>query len=338
MTKLGIVLLSFALMLTSVSARAAGRRIALVRGDPELQRALSVALAPWDVETVPVDAAWSEESEAAARVKAAELASTLHLEGVVWVSPALQGSRLAVFDAHTGELTLRSLPERSPFASTTAASLALSVKTALRPSVEPVSEPPREPRPAPVPVPPRPPRAAAVRASALPSARVSLRAVLGVAWVAERTAETRWGLGTTLWIGSRRRWGVALRPSVGSASVDAAGLDARYRDLTLGLGGELRWLDAGPLSSAFLLGASLRAATLAGTLSDHSHVSIVRYNPSVDAGFRLDARVAGPWFVGLDVAVVLFPRYQRFLVAGQPVFAPFRLSPSAGASLGVALF
>ena len=127
MTKLAFLLLSFALVLTSASARGAGRRVALVNGDPELQRALALALAAWDVETVPLDLQLSEEPEPAARALAADLALRLQLEGVVWVSPAPQGSRLAVFDSHTGELTVRDLPEVPPFSSATAASLALSV-------------------------------------------------------------------------------------------------------------------------------------------------------------------------------------------------------------------
>lgn len=338
MAKLAFVLLSFALVLTTVSARGAGRRIALLHGDPELQRALALALAAWDVETVPLDAGLSEESDAAARAQAAELARTLSLEGVVWVTPALQGSRLAIFDAHTGELTLRTLPELPPFASTTAASVALSVKTVLRPSVEPVSDQPP---------PPPPPRTRvaglrksepAVRATEPLNPRVSLRATLDAAWVADKKSEARWGLATTLWLGARRRFGVALRPSVGSASISAAELAGRYRDLTLGAGGEWRWLDADWLSSVLGLGVALRQATLDATLADRSPISVVRYNLSVDAGFRLDVRVAGPLFVGFGARAAFFARYQRFLVDGRPVFAPLRLSPSAGVSLGVALF
>ena len=338
MTKLAFVLLGFALVLAPAPALGAGRRIALLHGDPELQRALALALAAWDVETVPLDVQLSEEVDAEALVQAAALARTLHLEGVVWVSPTLQGSRLAVFDAHTGELTLRNLPEIPPFASTTAAGLALSVKTALRPSVEQVSEQPSEPpRPAPLPELRTPERA--VQVSAQLSARASLRAMLDVAWVADEKAEPRWAFGTTLWFGPSGRFGAALRLSAGSGvDVNAPGLAGRYRDLTLGLGGEWRWLNAGPVSSAFGLGAALRAATLDATLSDSSHISVVRYNPSVDAALRLDLRVAGPLFAGLDVSSCFFARYQRFLVAGRPVFAPFRLSPSAGVSLGIALF
>ncbi|MEP7049443.1 MAG: hypothetical protein ABJB12_03780 [Pseudomonadota bacterium] len=340
MAKLAFVLLSFALVLSAASARGAGRRIALLHGDPELQRALALALSAWDVETVPLDVQLSEESDADARVQAAELVRALHMEGVVWVSPTLHGSRLAVFDAHTGELTVRDLPELPPFASTTAASLALSVKTALRPSVEPAIEQPREsppPRPAPAPAPRR--LDPGVPVFALPSSRVSLRTMLDVAWVADKKLEPHWGLGTTLWLGRRQRLGVALRLSAGSGvSVSTPDLEGRYRDLTVGLGGEWRWLDTGLVSSAVGLGAGLRAATLDGTLSDSGDISVVRYNPNVDAAFRLDVRVAAPFFVGLDVSSCFLVRYQRFLVDGRPVFAPFRLSPSAGVSLGVALF
>ena len=338
MTKLAFVLLGLALMLATASARGAGRRIALVHGDPELERALELALAPWDVETVPLDMRLAEELDAA-RVEAADLARRLGLAGVVWVAVTLQESRLAVFDAHTGKLTVRPLPEFPPFASTTAAGLALSVKTALRSSVEQASEQaseqPSEPAPPPrVPTPDR-----VVPASAPPMARAALRATLEAAWIADKKAEPRWGLGGTLWLGPSRRLGASLRLSAGSGvSVNAPGFAGRYRDLALGLGVELRWLDTGSVSSAFGLGAALRTAMLDGTLSDGSHTAVTRYDPSVDAAFRLDVRVTGVLLVGLDVSSSFLGRYQRFLAAGQPVFAPFRLIPSAGVSFGLALF
>lgn len=334
MAKFAFVLLSLALVLATASARGAGRRIALLHGDPELQRELTLALAAWDIETVPLDLQLSE-SDTEARAQAAELTRNLQLEAIVWVSLTAEGSRLAVFDAHTGELTVRNLREFPPFASTTAAGLALSVKTALRPSVEPASEPPPPRVPKPEPRRPKP----ALRVAAPPIARASLRAILDVAWLADNKAEPRLGLGTTLWFGQGRHGGAALRLSAGSGvDVNASGFAGRYRDLTLALGGEWRWLNAGSVSSAFDLGAALRAAILDGTLSGSNQIAVLRYDPGVDAAFRLDVRLAGAWFFGIDVASDFFTRYQRFLVAGQPVFAPFRLSPSAGASLGIALF
>jgi hypothetical protein len=345
-SKLAFVLLSCALALSTACAQGAGRRVAILHGDPELQRALALMLAAWDVESLSLNARLSGELDAEARAQAAELARSLHLEGIVWVSPTLQGSRLGVFDAHTGELTLRDLPERPPFTSATAASLALSVKTALRPSVEHSSDQPPPSPPASSPQLQKsehtvrePPGPRERPVPSLSSARFSLRALLGVGWVAENKVEARWGMATTLWLGPRRNLGAALRLSAGTGvDVDTPQLTGRYRDLALGLGGEWRWLNAGAVSSAFGVGAALRAATLQGTLSDGSNIAVVRYNPGVDASFRLDVRVAGRWFVGLDVSTCLFVSHQRFLVEGRPVFAPFRLSPSLGASLGIALF
>jgi len=338
--KLAFVLLGFALVLCSASAHAAGRRVALLHGDPELQRALALALAAWDVETLPLDVRLSEESQVEASVGAAELARSLHLEAIVWVSPTFDGSRLTVFDAHTGELTARSLPERPPFASTTAASLALTVKTVLRPSVELPTEPPPSPSPSPPVVPQQPAKSEATVASpSARSARVWVRTSLGAEWLARQEVQARWALATTLWLGPRRRLGAALRVSGGvGVDVDTPELSGRYRDLAFGLGGEWRWLDAGAVSSAFGLGAGLRAATLGGTLSDGSPVAVTRYNASLDTDFRLDLHVTRGVFVGLDLSGCFFLRYQRFLMLGQPVFAPFRFSPSAGVSLGIALF
>lgn len=339
MTKLAFVLLSCALVLATASARGAGRRIALLHGDPELQRALALALAAWDVETVPLDLQLNEEPDSAARVQAAELAARLRLEGVVWVSSTPEGSRLSVFDSHTGELTVRNLEEVPPFASTTAASLALSVKTALRPSVEQALEPASvaPARRALLPQTRRPARAD--RAFAPPSPRASLRAMFDVAWLARDKVAPHVGLGTTLWLGSRRRWGTTLQLSLGTGvDVNAPELVARYRDFSIGLGGQWRWLDAGSVSSSFVLGGALRAASLDGTWSEDRSIAVTRYNPAGVAAFQLELRVAGPWLVGLELSACLLARYQRFLVADRPVFAPYRLTPSAGASLGAALF
>jgi len=338
--KLAFVLLGFALVLSTASAHAAGRRVALLHGDPELQRALALALMAWDVETLPLEARLSEESDAEARAQAAELARDLHLEGIVWIAATPEGSRLAVFDAHTGELTLRSVPERAPFASTTAASLALSVKTALRPSVELATEQPPQPLPsAPLPSPPAQKIEGPVLVPAALSERLSIRASLSAEWLAEKQVQPRWGVASVLWLGPRRRWGAQLRLSGGTGvALETPELSGRYGDWALGLGAEWRWFSAGALSSTFGLGAGLRAATLDGTLSDGSPIAITRYNTSLDASFRLKVRVTGGLFVGFELSSCFFVSYQRFLVDGQPVFAPFRLSPSAGVSLGVALF
>ena len=337
MPKLAFVLLGFALVLSTTSARAAGRRVALLHGDPELQRALALALAAWDVETLPLDARVSEESDAEARVQAAELARSFQLEGMVWVALTASGCQLAIFDAHTGELTLRNVPERPPFASATAASLALSVKTALRASVELATELP--PPSAAVSSPQAQKVERPLQAPAALSERVSIRASLDAEWLARKQLQARWGLATALWLGPGRRLGAELRLS-GGAGVDSESpqLSGGYRDWALGLGAEWRWLAAGALSSTFGLGAGLRTAFLDGTLADGSPIAITRYNTSLDANFRLQVRVAGGLFVGFDLAGCFFVSYQRFLVDGQTVFAPFRLRPSAGVSLGVALF
>lgn len=337
MTKFAFVLLGVALALATSSARGDGRRIALLHGDPELQRALSLALSAWDVETVPFDLQLSEGSDWEVRVEAARLARNVSVDAIVWVSSTARGSRLAVYDALTGELIVRDLPELPPFASTTAAALALSVKTALRPSVEQESGqrsdlPARKPR-ALVPSP------APAEVSASPGVRASFRALANVTWVEAGKPEARWGLGGTRWFDASHRWGAGLALSSGlGVDFDTAGVVGRYRDWTVGIGGEWRWLEAGAVSSSFGLGAGLRAATLDGTLSDNRRLAFTRYNPSLDAAVRLDVRFAGTWFVGLDVSSCFFVRYQRFLLAGRTVFAPYRLSPSAGASLGIEIF
>ena len=310
---------------TPAARAAAERRVALIRGDAELLRALSLALSAWEVETIPIDAPLPESSQPRAVLQAGELARRFHLDGVVWISQAPEGSLLWIYDARSGEITTRVLAEPPPFHGAAAAGVALSVKTVLRTSVEPApvareraTEPKQEPAPG----------------------RVTLRATLDAQLLADRQAQTRLSLVSIVWLGAQRRAGLGLRLGAGlGVDLETPAFFGRYRDLAFGPAAQLRVLTAQHLSVSIFAGGALHVALLDGTLArDGTQAVVKRYNPSVDAGGQLDLRLGRGLFVGLGAQASFLLGYQRYLVESKPVFAPWRITPSGGGHLGLELF
>src|SRR5687768_10143644 len=119
----------------AMTAWADPRRVAVLRADHELLRAVSLALSPWGIETIGSDAALPKSSQPEAVQAASRLARQLRVEAIVWITSMEDGSLLWVFDLRTGDVTARVLPETPPFDGAAAAAVALSVKTVLRSSV-----------------------------------------------------------------------------------------------------------------------------------------------------------------------------------------------------------
>jgi hypothetical protein len=318
---------------------AAPRRVAVVRGDAELGRQLSLALEAWDVETLALDVAAPAATQPEAMNEAAELAARLSLDGVVWVTEAAEGSVLWIYDALEREVTTRGVVERPPFGSATAAGLALSVKTTLRASVEP--EPPISPPP-----PPRPAMPASVAAQREPrrtppaAPRAQLSALLDAQSVADGSRRAWYSVHSALWFGRARRAGIGLRVGAGAAvSIQTPRLNGSFRELSLGPSLELK-VASGPLLVAqVLVGASLHASTLDGTLvRDGARAEVQRYNVALDAGASLDFRLTRGVLIGLQLGAAYLLGYQRYLVEGQAVFSPSRLVPSGGAHVGFELY
>lgn len=338
----GLVRLLFVFALTAVTARgvAAERRVGLVLGDRELQRQLELALQAWDVETLTLDVTAPAVTQPEAMNQAAELAVRLRLDGVVWVTDAAEGPLLWVYDARRGDLTTRSIAERPPFGSATAAGLALSVKTTLRASVEPSSPPPPPPAPSPAPVVPlvkEPPPLPRSRSSPLAVSRTQVDAGVDGQLVAERAGRAWYSLHGALWLGASRRAGLGLRVGFGSAvSVEAESLRARFHETAFGPSLELRLVTSSVFAVQAFGGATLHVATLEGVLTHESlpkHVN--RYNVALDLGGRIHFRMARGTLIGLQLGASYFLGYQRFMVEGTPAFAPWRLVPSGGAHVGV---
>lgn len=331
-------LFAVALLLAALPAWGAQRRVALIDGDAELLRALSLALSAWDVATIPVSESVPASSQPDAMREAAQLVARLQVDGIVWTSETAEGSLLWVYDAATGQITARALTERSPFSSATAAGLALSVKTALRPSVEPPPAPAATTAPAAT----APTAAQAPLAPTPPEpgpARVLLRAGLDAQVLSEHLTRAWFSLGSVVWLGAHRRVGAGLRLGLGpELAITGPRFSGHFRELSFGPVAEFRLLSWRRfVGSAFIAGAA-HASFLDGTLSrDGARVEAKRYTVSVDAGAQFEMAVVGGVLVGVNAQAAYFTKYQRYLVEGRAVFAPWRVSPAAGAHLALEL-
>ena len=336
MRELVSFLLAVALGTNAAHALAGEHRVALVRGDDELLRQLSLALQAWEVETLRLDVAAPAATQPEAMNQAAGLARQLGLDGVVWVTDAPQGSLLWVYDARSGEITTRGIEERPPFASATAAGLALSVKTTLKASVEPSPPPPTPPSP-PTPVLSSQPRTEhRVR---LTGPRAQAFALLDAQAVAHASIRAWYSVHSAFWLGSSRRVGVGLRLGLGSV-VPLRGevFNGDFHELAFGPTAGLALSVSPRLLTQVFAGGTLHAAELGGArTSDGRRVEVMRYNVTVDGGAQLDFRLAQGTLIGLQLGVAYFLGYQRYLVEGEPVFSPLRLLPSGGAHVGFEL-
>jgi hypothetical protein len=333
-----LLLVCVSVLSCAPSAYASERRVALVQGDPELQRALTLALAAWDVETVFSDAELPQSAQPQAVLQAAALARKLRVDGVVWISQSVEGSVLWIFDARTGEATTRVLTESPPFESAGAAGVALSVKTALRTSVEPgqsrpstrpiIDAPPLGDAPVPVPEPPR------------ERERVTLKVGGEAHFIANHSTQARLTLSSVVWLTESPRLGVGLALAGGEGvKVSTPSFVGRYRDLAFGPALHLRLLSRSVTAASVFVGGAVHAALLDGTVvPDATEAVVKRYNVSVDAGGQLDFRLGGGIYLGVAAQAAFLPAYQRYLVDTAPVFSPWRLSASAGGHCGVELF
>jgi len=326
-------------LLTAASARSEGqRRIVVLQPDEELFRAISLSLSPWDVETTRSAAAIRRDvaadasppaSQSEAVAGASRLARELGVEAVVWISSAERGSLLWVFDARSGDVTLRMLAETPPFDSAQAAAVALSVKTLLRSSSV---APPAERFGA------QPPLAPAASPPADAVFAVELGA--GATWLAKRQAALTFELAAVAWVLAARRLGASL--SVASRPgfrIDDARYLGDYRELVIGGSLRYRLLHEARVSATASLGGALHFTTLEGTLVQQSVESKVsRVNTSLDLDVSASVYVTRAVYLGASAGAAYFPTYRRYLVHGEPVFSPWPAAAGVSGYCGVELF
>jgi hypothetical protein len=326
-------------LLTAASAKSEGqRRIVVLQPDDELFRAISLSLSPWDVETTrsaatirgvaAVDVSPQASQPEAVR-GASRLARELGVEAVVWISSAERGSLLWVFDARSGDVTIRMLAETPPFDSAQAAAVALSVKTLLRSSTV---APPAERFGA------QPPAASEVAPPA--DGVLALELGGGGTWLASRHAALAIDLTAVAWVLSARRLGVSLSVASGPGfRIEAGRYRGDYRELVVGGSARYRVLHEPRVSASVSLGGALHFTTLEGTLVDRSVESKVsRVNPSLDLEVSASVYLTRAIYLGASAGGAYFPAYRRYLVQGEPVFSPWPAAVGVSGYCGVELF
>jgi hypothetical protein len=312
------------------------RRIAVLQPDAELLRAVSLALEPWGIETIATEDPLPKTSQPEASQEASHWARRLDVEALVWVTTLEEGTLLWVFDARTEDVTTRRVPQMPPFDGAAAAAVALSVKTVLRASfVAPPQErfgaQPAEPEPELKPEP-----------SVSPPKERSTAFEFGstMHWLSDRTLDFRFNLAAVLWIPTIRRLGFGLRLSSGPGiAIDSATYEGHYREFVTGGEIRLRLVDLPRFSTVLTLGGAAHFSSLEGTLiADSIDQEVSRENGSFDFDVRVNFFVTRRLYFGASIGAAYFPTYQRYLVNGSPVFAPWPVSPNLTVYAGVELF
>jgi hypothetical protein len=313
----------FALLCLASTAWPAEQRVAVLQPDEELVRAISLALAPWGLETIRSREPLPGPSHPEIRV-ATRLAQQLGVQALVWVTQADEGALLWVFDVGSGDVTTRLLTQTLPFDSAAAAAVALSVKTVLRaseiaPPAERFGSPSRLP--------------AGTRTFALEGGG-------GANWVGQDEFDPRAKVAAAAWLAAEGRLGFSLELSAGPGMpVTAPAYTGRYQDVTLG--GSARFaLVLGPrFSTVVSLGGGAHWTSLRGTLAEGSLESRVsRVNGAIELSTSFNFYLRRGVYLGVSAGGAYFPRHRRYLVGDDPVFAPSPVTAGLAAYGGVELF
>lgn len=324
-----LLALAFALALLFVasSARAERRRVALVNGNALLDRSVTIALSPWDLDVLHVDWTSPGAGMPAAAVQAKAIAAVQHADAVAWISDDGGGRTLWVYDADTQQTVSRAIDGGAPNDDAAAAATALSIKTLLRAStVAPVHERigAREEQ--------RMKGAGLFRLEADGGARIlssdqgrlDLRIGLALAWWPRPFARI---VGFALRAEAGTGVGIATSDFTGRLS-DVVGSPAIRARLALG-----RRFAIEPS-----LGGSVHVTTLDGAAPLRgvpAHVQ--RVDPSIDGSLMLGFEIAGGVELGLRAGGAYLVRYQRYLLDGQSILSLSPLQLGAGLVLGAPL-
>jgi hypothetical protein len=321
------VLTAAALLVTFFScltARAEGRPVLVIGGGPSFRDAMTVALSPWDLRVVPLDAPPPRPSMPRAADEARALVARSGASGLVWVATDEGEPSLWVYDASTDQVVTRRISTPPPFDAPTAAAAALSVKTLLRSS----TVAPREERLGALPVqasvaPPDVDASAADRAASGAFARTALRAELeGAGRAIASQLDARASLGVSAWVGARRDVGFALALSFGPGlSVDAARFSGRFAEVGVSPSARLRV----PFGERFVLeprvGMSVHGTSIDGVaVLTARPASASRLDASLDAAVALELVPTRTFGVALDVGASAMLRYQRYVVESDDIF------------------
>jgi hypothetical protein len=318
--------MALAFLLSERAASGETRRVALLNADAELVRAVSIALSPWALQVVALDAQppppWVPEAADEAR----ELSVSLDAGAVVWVSVTEKKSAVWVYDAATQRVTSRAQEQLPPFDAPAAAAVALSLKTLLRTSeLAPQGE-----------------RFGATMAPRSPwPGRLRLEVSGGARGFAANAFEPWLVVGAVIWTDRpQAAWGLSLRAAFTTgANVENDSLSGVVREIALSPALR-RWFTlSGDVAIVPFAGASLRLTRLDATIAAaRRSVSIEHGNPSVDFGVAVPFRVAGPLDVGPYGAGSYLLHYQRYLVGGAVGFEARPFSFEFGVQASTTVF
>lgn len=298
----------------------AGARVGLIDVPADLQHALRVALEPWAIEVSPLEGLAPVGGGGTAIRVAAEAARTARVDALLWVN----GDELWLFDAASGELSVRQVPPERDEA--TLAALALSAKTMLRTTML---------------VPPSERFGAAPRAR---TARFRLHAQTVIRQLATdltRVTEPRLGVALSWWPAALRdRAGVSIATSAGPGfAVEDALLLARYTDTTIATTVRGRARLAPHWRAEAGAGLAVHLTALDGYAPAHdAAIAVRRTNGAVELGAALALALGAHAELVLDLAGGVALRRQRYLLGGTPVLELPLIERRAGLELRVELW
>jgi hypothetical protein len=304
-----------ALTLTAAAAHAERRRVALVNATPALESSARIALSPWELDVIPVEAPSPGDSLPGALSHARDLALAQGVDAVVWISEGGQKYVLWLYDLRTQQIVSRELIDPAPADMPGAAALALTLKTLFRSST--MTGDAIEDRPAPLPpavtgqtIEQRPNERAAVgglRLEASGAARMSggsdteLRLGLAVGYW-PRVFERH--LGVTL--------GVSAGPGVAVANSDFTG---RFTDFAIASNARARAVIIDHFTIQPSFGASMHVTVLDGAVSAPAMpLHTTRIDPSLDTAITFAFEIGPRLELGVRAGASYLLRYQRYLV------------------------
>ena len=143
-------------------------------------------------------------------------------------------------------------------------------------------------------------------------------------WVGEGEVDFRVELAGVLWLPAARRVGLSLELSSGPGlRIDHPDFSGHYRELVVGAKARFRLVQLHHFSLAVALGGAAHWAMLQGTLAEDARAQ--REPPERFARLRNLGQLQGqqqrlPRHLA---GCRLLPAYRRYLVGGEPVFAPW---------------
>jgi hypothetical protein len=315
-----LAFVAFALVLvSSSSARAAARRIALLHAGVELTRSVSLALYPWDIGVVEIDEPTPDATAPDAIARARSIARRHDADAIAWIERTDESATLWFFDATDSSLHSHPVPPSPQEDPAQLAAIALTLKTLVRGT-------PWESR---IPTVVREHKTSGWEShleldvlARAPVSGASGEPRLGL-WVSEWYGTSRWMLGAAL--GTSAGLGVTSESATSHASLQDIDVRGSLR-ARLGLG-RLFLLEPKLGVTAHVERASVTTTTPADTQT------FTRVDPSFDVGLALGWLVTQSfaWSIGIEALESL--SYQRWLEGQEVVFAPSPLWLQGGSSI-----